>query len=203
MQERFLFLSKILLVAVAAFDSPLVASRKAVGINRNHKENPHEQLAGSAGITYGNFLNMYHRRLSADYSDLRMSQTEIVFENRHHQAAFAQQQNDAEGSMMFARDCPKVYIYNIPDLWDWEKASLKDMSRCHPDMIWGTPCEDGTFQTNQYMMPIIVIYRLLRSKACKTTTDPSKAELFLVPAFSGPKTANRWDQRCRSLRYCP
>eukprot|EP00873_Tetraselmis_striata_P011989 jgi/Tetstr1/432253/TSEL_002288.t1 len=91
--------------------------------------------------------------------------------------------------------CPTVYVYDAPELWDFP-IPFAQLHRADPAAIVGKPCGDGTFDTEQYAMAMLVLYRLAASTRCRVTKDPAEAELFVVPAFPAPKRGAQIGDMC-------
>eukprot|EP00873_Tetraselmis_striata_P011986 jgi/Tetstr1/432250/TSEL_002285.t1 len=121
----------------------------------------------------------------------------------HHQrleevdaAASPHQMSEAyKAGLLHEPFCPTVYVYDAPELWDYP-VPFAELHHLNPAALVGTPCGDGTFDTDQYTMAMLVLYRLAVSTRCRVTTDPTQAELFLVPAFPTPKNHDALHSLC-------
>jgi hypothetical protein len=94
------------------------------------------------------------------------------------------------------RSCPKVFVYDIPSLWDL-KYSLNELGSIEPDIVFGSKCPgiQGYRKSTQQAMAIMVLFRLMRYNTC-STTDPEKADLFLIPTYPKAKNATEIDAAC-------
>lgn len=81
--------------------------------------------------------------------------------------------------------CPVTFLYDLPEYWDFgiPLSGMDNLKKIHQ----GTLCTNGVRDINQYSLLARVIYRLKTSKRCVLTSDPNKADLFLVPMFPKPK----------------
>jgi hypothetical protein len=75
------------------------------------------------------------------------------------------------------------------------------LTKLDPAKAFGKGCKNGQQSVDQYAMPIMVLYRLLRSERCKPTMDHSIADLFIVPTFPKPKKANEISRVCAAHPY--
>jgi hypothetical protein len=91
--------------------------------------------------------------------------------------------------------CPTVYIYDAMPLFkgDMPPAEI-NVERAFGQAL-GPP---GIYNINQFSAAEIFIYRLYRSKHCPITKDPKKADLFFIPAMSGPRGVEEWKTMCTS-----
>eukprot|EP00193_Tetraselmis_chui_P007814 CAMPEP_0177767924 /NCGR_PEP_ID=MMETSP0491_2-20121128/9422_1 /TAXON_ID=63592 /ORGANISM="Tetraselmis chuii, Strain PLY429" /LENGTH=492 /DNA_ID=CAMNT_0019284647 /DNA_START=91 /DNA_END=1566 /DNA_ORIENTATION=- len=96
-------------------------------------------------------------------------------------------------------DCPVVYVYDSPGLWDFPMP-ISALRSSDPAAVVGHSCGDGFFVTNQFTMAILVLYRLSGSTRCRLTSDPNNADLLLVPAFPKPKRKYEIMQMCQNRR---
>ena len=95
-------------------------------------------------------------------------------------------------------DCPKTYVYDIPALWDYD-VPWRELHTVSPARIFGQPCGAGVadeFDTAQWSMAMVVLWRLATSARCGAVDDPRDAELFLVPTWPAAKDADAWDAVC-------
>ncbi|KAK7254672.1 hypothetical protein SO694_0001045 [Aureococcus anophagefferens] len=100
--------------------------------------------------------------------------------------------------------CPSVYIYDHAAFWP-VNASLDAVAALSADDVFGPRCSEAIPEerpTGQYEMAHIVVWRLTRPPrpslhACRRTTDPALADLFLVPTFPGGEGKTRdWARAC-------
>ena len=92
-------------------------------------------------------------------------------------------------------DCPRVYVYDLPQLYDYE-IPWSELHTANVTQIFGAPCHDGIldeFDTNQYSLAMIVLWRLATSKRCGAVDDPKDADLFFVPTWPAAKGLPAWD----------
>ncbi|KAH8057167.1 hypothetical protein JL722_6808 [Aureococcus anophagefferens] len=92
--------------------------------------------------------------------------------------------------------CPLTYVYDLPEFWDepFPFAAVADQSE---DAIFGPKCATaGMRDTQQYAMPTIALWRLLRGGRCRSTANASAAALFLVPLWPRPKNQQEWAAAC-------
>ena len=54
------------------------------------------------------------------------------------------------------------------------------------------------FSTDQYDMPLLLLWRLVRSEVCRRVEDPADADLFVVPTWPAPKGYHDWLSVCNS-----
>ena len=95
-------------------------------------------------------------------------------------------------------DCPRVYVYDIPQLYDYE-IPWKELHTANVTQIFGAPCHDGLldeFDTNQYSLALLVLWRLATSERCGAVDDPRDADLFFVPTWPAAKGLPAWDRAC-------
>ncbi|KAH8070353.1 hypothetical protein JL721_5119 [Aureococcus anophagefferens] len=95
-------------------------------------------------------------------------------------------------------DCPKTYVYDIPALWDYD-VPWRELHTVSPARIFGQPCGAGVadeFDTAQWSMAMVVLWRLATSARCGAVDEPRDAELFLVPTWPAAKDADAWDAVC-------
>ena len=95
-------------------------------------------------------------------------------------------------------DCPRVYVYDIPQLYDYE-IPWKELHTANVTQIFGEPCHDGIldeFDTNQYSLALLVLWRLATSERCGAVADPHDADLFFVPTWPAAKGLPAWDRAC-------
>jgi len=116
--------------------------------------------------------------------------------------------------------CPKVYVYDLPEYWDFkiyvqsrrigkdgyiklnthvEEIAWESFSDVDPQYIFGEPCDKGVdleYGQGMYMMPAIMLWRLYRSKRCPMTTNASEADLFLVPVWPGAHRREEILEKC-------
>lgn len=85
--------------------------------------------------------------------------------------------------------CPVTFIYDLPEYWDFE-VPLASMGVLHK-VILGQRCSVGVRNINQFSLLLRLIFRLKTSSRCTITTDPHKADIFMVPLFPKPKPARR------------
>ena len=101
--------------------------------------------------------------------------------------------DDATASLL-SLPCPKVYVYDQlrPPLSDLTGAPLT------LDSVFGPAAGfDGQLRaTNEFTLAKILLFRLLRSEACRTT-DPARADVFFAPILPEPKTHGKWVERCK------
>ena len=100
--------------------------------------------------------------------------------------------------------CPSVYIYDHAAFWP-VNASLDAVAALSADDVFGPRCSEAIPEerpTGQFEMAHIVVWRLTRPPrpslhACRRTTDPALADLFLVPTFPGGEGKSRdWKSAC-------
>ena len=99
--------------------------------------------------------------------------------------------------------CPSVYIYDHAAFWP-VNASLDAVAALSADDVFGPRCSEAIPEerpTGQFEMAHIVVWRLTRPPrpslhACRRTTDPALADLFLVPTFPGGKHIRDWARAC-------
>ena len=56
-------------------------------------------------------------------------------------------------------DCPRVYVYDVPQLYDYE-IPWPELHKANVTQIFGAPCHDGIldeFDTNQYSLAIMIL----------------------------------------------
>ena len=90
-----------------------------------------------------------------------------------------------------------MYIYDLPELWAFH-IPLGDLKESSAKSVFGRPCDaglDDEYDTDQYAMPLIVLWRLLRSRRCPRAADPAEADLFLVPTWPG-RSKRPWHPAC-------
>ena len=95
-------------------------------------------------------------------------------------------------------DCPRVYVYDIPQLYDYE-IPWPELHKANVTQIFGMPCHDGIldeFDTNQYSLALLVLWRLATSARCGAVDDPKDADLFFVPTWPAAKGLPAWDRAC-------
>ena len=105
-------------------------------------------------------------------------------------AACAKRRDGPEGA------CPLTYVYDLPEFWDepFPFAAVADQSE---DAIFGPKCATaGMRDTQQYAMPTIALWRLLRGGRCRSTANASAAALFVVPLWPRPKNQQEWAAAC-------
>ena len=81
--------------------------------------------------------------------------------------------------------CPRVYIYDLPEFWDYE-VPLARLGSAPVEEIFGPSCgaeAPNEYGTDQYNVPLIVMWRIMRSGRCPRAMRPEDADLFLVPTF--------------------
>jgi len=95
-------------------------------------------------------------------------------------------------------DCPRVYVYDLPQLYDYE-IPWSELHTANVTQIFGAPCHDGIldeFDTNQYSLAMIVLWRLATSERCGAVADPHDADLYFVPTWPAAKGLPAWDRAC-------
>ena len=95
-------------------------------------------------------------------------------------------------------DCPRVYVYDIPQLYDYE-IPWQELHKANVTQIFGAPCHDGIldeFDTNQYSLAIMILWRLATSERCGAVDDPKDADLYFVPTWPAAKGLPAWDRAC-------
>ena len=95
-------------------------------------------------------------------------------------------------------DCPRVYVYDIPQLYDYE-IPWPELHKANVTQIFGAPCHDGIldeFDTNQYSLAIMILWRLATSERCGAVDDPKDADLYFVPTWPAAKGLPAWDRAC-------
>ena len=95
-------------------------------------------------------------------------------------------------------DCPRVYVYDIPQLYDYD-IPWPELHTANVTQIFGAPCHDGLldeFDTNQYSLALLVLWRLATSERCGAVADPRDADLFFVPTWPAAKGLPAWDRAC-------
>ena len=95
-------------------------------------------------------------------------------------------------------DCPRVYVYDIPQLYDYE-IPWPELHKANVTQIFGAPCHDGIldeFDTNQYSLAIMILWRLATSERCGAVADPHDADLYFVPTWPAAKGLPAWDRAC-------
>ena len=89
--------------------------------------------------------------------------------------------------------CPRVFIYDLaPELTDW-RPSTATVNRSHQEVI---TVPSVAVDENANLMEVIMT-RLANSKRC-LATDPTEADLFLVPLLPKAKHWSDWIQLCSS-----
>jgi hypothetical protein len=74
------------------------------------------------------------------------------------------------------RPCPKVFIYDLPDYWDYD-TPLSQLHTARASTIFGPPCKKLLRRTNQFAMPLLVMWRLVTSSRCRRTLNPQEADV--------------------------
>lgn len=99
-------------------------------------------------------------------------------------------------SLSLDGDCPRTFIYDIPELWDFP-TPLAELYTLPRHAFGGRRC-GSSWLSEQYALSMIMFRRLMSSKRCPVTRDPSTAELFLVPFYPMPKNQRQWGELCGS-----
>ena len=84
-------------------------------------------------------------------------------------------------------DCPRVYVYDIPQLYDYE-IPWSELHKANVTQIFGAPCHDGIldeFDTNQYSLAIMILWRLATSERCGAVDDPHRCVGALAEQLLG------------------
>ena len=89
--------------------------------------------------------------------------------------------------------CPKVFVYDLP-------PNVTEITNAHTlSKVFGPEIDKKhkwLRETEQWALAQLVLNRLMRPGAECRTTDPSKADLFLVPALTKPKGSSDWMAAC-------
>lgn len=89
--------------------------------------------------------------------------------------------------------CPKVFVYDLPANVAEFKSAGEVARAVGPNM---DKLHKWLHHTSQYALSQLVLHRLLRPGAECRTSDPARADLFLVPALSKPKISSDWAKAC-------
>ena len=94
-----------------------------------------------------------------------------------------------------AMPCPTTYIYfDAPVVDGGVKAA--DVSKA---VAFGRPHKfPGVYESSQFNLALVMLYRLQNSRHCPVTLDPAKADLFVIPVLMHPKGNTEWEQLCEN-----
>eukprot|EP00746_Dinoflagellata_sp_MGD_P153906 gnl/MRDRNA2_/MRDRNA2_84519_c0_seq1.p1 gnl/MRDRNA2_/MRDRNA2_84519_c0~~gnl/MRDRNA2_/MRDRNA2_84519_c0_seq1.p1 ORF type:complete len:459 (+),score=91.64 gnl/MRDRNA2_/MRDRNA2_84519_c0_seq1:103-1479(+) len=89
--------------------------------------------------------------------------------------------------------CPKVFIYDLPKKYmDYDPTT-------QPAPWENKGGEEGApfmRATSQYGLAAGILWRVVHSKRCLRVTDPSEADMFIIPILSRPKSGKKWAGAC-------
>lgn len=114
--------------------------------------------------------------------------------------ASSRQAAAAASALGTPRTAPRVYVYDLPQFWDYSAMAMSDMrakkSGKVQELVFGPRCKDDEYRTNMFAATSIVLWRILRSSTYYVS-DPRKADLFMIPMWPREKSKDEWDDVCR------